>query len=60
MTTNRLAQSGAPNGKERSPTNPHECCAWANTRMHPDAANLGFEWVVTGYPDKPIELRKRV
>jgi hypothetical protein len=56
MTTNRLKAS-APNGKERSPHDPHECCDWANGRMHPDARNLGFEWVVTGDKQQPIALR---
>lgn len=54
MTTNRL-KSG--NG-ELSPTDPQECCDWANERLHPKAAEQGLRWYVTGIRHKPIELRK--
>jgi hypothetical protein len=54
ITENRLAK--ATGGKQRSPTDPQECCDWANDRLHPDAADVGLHWVVTGNKDKPIAL----
>jgi hypothetical protein len=54
MTTNRLAKSESG----RSPTDPRECCDWANDRLHPDAANTGLRWYTTGNKDRPIALMK--
>lgn len=56
MSTNRLAPT-----REKSPTDPQECCDWANSRLHPDAVEAGLHWVVTGNPDpaKSIALVKR-
>lgn len=56
MTTNRLAKNIPSVGK--SPTDPQECCDWANERLHPKAAEAGLAWYVTGNHDKPIELRQ--
>jgi hypothetical protein len=42
----------------KSPTDPQECCDWANARLHPKAAEQNLRWVVTGNPAKPIELRR--
>jgi hypothetical protein len=56
MTANALKQRiAAPVGK--SPTDPQECCDWANERRHVEAVNAGLFWHVTGNPAKPIELR---
>ena len=43
---------------ETSPTDPQECCDWANARLHPKAVEANLHWIVTGDPAKPIELRK--
>ena len=42
----------------RSPTDPQECCDWANDRLHVKAIEAGLEWRVTGDPAKPIALVK--
>ncbi len=57
MSINPLGDAAKGKG-EKSPTDPQECCDWANARMHPDAARLGYRWVVTGNQGKPIELRR--
>lgn len=57
MTTNPLSKGGQG---EKSPTDPRECCNWANLRMHPDARALGYQWVPTGNASRPIELRRFV
>ncbi len=53
MTTNRLAV--VPH-LERSPTDPKECCEWANARLSPKAVEAGLHWVTTSDPKKPIAL----
>lgn len=55
MTANALKQRIATPA-ERSPTDPQECCDWANARRHADAVSAGLFWRVTGNPAKPIEL----
>lgn len=42
--------------EEKSPTDPQECCVWANARLHPDVVGKA-EWVGTGDPKRPIRLR---
>ena len=41
----------------KSPTDPQECCDWANARLdgYPDER----EWIVTGREDQPIELFRK-
>ena len=56
MTTNPLAK--AANASTKSPTDPQECCDWANDRLHVKAIEAGLEWRVTGDPAKPIALVK--
>jgi hypothetical protein len=41
-----------------SPTDPQECCYWANSLMRDDLAADGYAWVVTGDPKQPIALRR--
>jgi len=55
MPSSRLT----PKSSEKSPTDPHECCIWANARLHPDAVEAGLHWIVTGNKDRPIDLVKR-
>jgi hypothetical protein len=58
MAANPLIER-APKGKgEKSPTDPQECCDWANERLHPKAVEANLRWIVTGDKDKPIALRK--
>ena len=53
MTANPLKAAANSN---KSPTDPQECCDWANSRLHPDAVSASLHWVVTGDPKKPIAL----
>lgn len=55
MTTNRLAKTENARGV-KSPTDPQECCDWANARM--DTSER--EWIVTGNKDRPIALFRKV
>lgn len=54
---NRLIAERQRSG-ELSPTDPQECCEWANLRMRPELKDLGYQWVTTGDPKKPIALAK--
>lgn len=40
---------------ERSPTDPQECCEWANTRLR-SAGDFSREWRTTNDPKRPIIL----
>lgn len=55
MTTNPLLEGKSRKG-EKSPSDPHECCVWANDRMSGELAQLGYKWAVTGNKDRPIAL----
>lgn len=48
--------AGKPQRGEKSPTDPQECCDWANARLHPKAIECNLHWIVTGNRDKPIAL----
>jgi hypothetical protein len=53
--TNRLVDTTRTKRGEKSPTDPQECCDWANARLcDPDR-----EWIVTGNKDTPIALWRR-
>ena len=45
---------------ERSPTDPRECCDWANARINTELRQQGYQWVPTGNAGRPIELRRIV
>jgi hypothetical protein len=42
---------------EKSPTDPQECCDWANARLEA-AGDDDRRWFVTSNKDRPIELRR--
>lgn len=50
MPINRLARAD-----ERSPTDPQECCDWANARLEAQG-DTDRKWVVTHDPASPIKL----
>jgi hypothetical protein len=56
MAKNPLAIVGTEN---KSPSDPQECCDWANERLRA-AGDFDREWIVTGNKDKPIELFRKV
>lgn len=58
MPTNPLI-AGRDRANERSPTDPQECCDWANARLAISEPSGDRCWVVTGDPAKPIALVRR-
>ena len=57
MASNPIT-AGKPQRGSASPTDPQECCDWANDRLHVKAIEAGLEWRVTGDRAKPIALVK--
>ena len=57
MATNPITAGKSQRGAA-SPTDPQECCDWANDRLHVKAIEAGLEGRVTGDPAKPIALVK--
>ncbi len=55
MIANALkARIASPIGK--SPTDPQECCDWANANLLARDITDERRWVVTGDPNHPIRL----
>lgn len=54
MTANPLKSHAGPS---RSPTDPQDCCDWANARLTADQA-AAVQWVVTGDRARPIALQR--
>lgn len=55
MAANPLLNAVAANSN-KSPTDPQECCDWANARLHPEAAAQNLHWVTTNDAKKPVAL----